>query len=86
MNLLRTDGEAYIPVDYRIYQKENDDKTKNDHFQNMLKKAKERAFEPLYVLMVWLGRKSETHYQRTVVELHLLAQIKPEGLRYQRSL
>lgn len=56
VNLLWTNGEAYIPVDYRIYQKENDDKTKNDHFQEMLKKAKKRGFKPSFVLMdSWYG-------------------------------
>ncbi|HEY4480329.1 MAG TPA: transposase [Candidatus Paceibacterota bacterium] len=50
VNLLWTDSEEYIPVDYRIYQKENDDRTKNDHFQDMLKRAKKRGFEPFYVL------------------------------------
>lgn len=56
VNLLWTNGEAYIPVDYRIYQKENDDKTKNDHFQDMLKKAKKRGFKPHFVLMdSWYG-------------------------------
>lgn len=56
VNLLWTNGESYIPVDYRIYQKENDDKTKNDHFQEMLKKAKKRGFKPYYCLMdVWYG-------------------------------
>lgn len=50
VNLLWTNDEAYIPIDYRIYQKENDDKTKNDHFQDMLKKAKKRDFKPHYVL------------------------------------
>lgn len=51
VNLLWTNGQEYIPVDYRIYQKENDDKTKNDHFRDMLKRAKQRQFLPLYVLM-----------------------------------
>lgn len=51
VNLLWTSGEEYIPVDYRIYQKENDDKTKNDHFQDMLKRAKRRGFKPYYCLM-----------------------------------
>lgn len=56
VNLLWTNGESYIPVDYRIYQKENDDKTKNDHFQDMLKKAKKRGFKPYYCLMdAWYG-------------------------------
>lgn len=51
VNLLWTNISEYIPVDYRIYQKENDDKTKNEHFQEMLKKAKKRGFKPLFVLM-----------------------------------
>jgi hypothetical protein len=56
VNLLWTAGEEYIPVDYRIYQKENDDKTKNEHFQDMLKRAKRRDFKPLYVLTdSWYG-------------------------------
>jgi len=51
VNLLWTDGEKFIPVDYRVYQRENDDKTKNDHFQEMLLRANQRGFNPLYVLM-----------------------------------
>lgn len=51
VNLLWTDGQRFIPIDYRVYHKENDDKTKNDHFQEMLRRAKQRGFEPLYVLM-----------------------------------
>lgn len=51
VNLLWTSGENYIPVDYRIYDMPNDKKTKNDHFRDMLKKAKKRGFIPKYVLM-----------------------------------
>lgn len=51
VNLLWTNGDEYIPVDYRIYQKENDDLTKNDHFLNMLDNAEKRGFSPIYVLM-----------------------------------
>lgn len=51
VNLLWTAGSEFIPIDYRVYQKENDDKTKNDHFQDMLKRAKKRGFSPLYVMM-----------------------------------
>lgn len=51
VNILWTNVAEFIPVDYRIYQKENDDKTKNDHFLDMLKRAKQRGFSPLYVLM-----------------------------------
>ena len=39
VNLVHTDGEDYLPVDYRIYAKEMDGKTKNDHFSEMLANA-----------------------------------------------
>jgi SRSO17 transposase len=51
VDLLWTNECEYVPVDYRIYQKENDDKTKNDHLQDMLKRAKTRGFEPKFVLL-----------------------------------
>jgi len=46
VTLLWTDGERYIPVDYRVYNKQQDGLTKNDHFQNMLQIAYERGFHP----------------------------------------
>ncbi len=46
----RQQGE-YLPVDFRIYDKENDGKTKNVHFRDMLKVAKERGFKPDAVVM-----------------------------------
>lgn len=37
VNLLHTDGEGqFYPIDFRIYAKLHDGKTKNDHFQDML--------------------------------------------------
>lgn len=51
VNLLWADADQMIPVDYRAYQKEIDGKTKNDHFRDMLNRAKQRQFSPLYVLM-----------------------------------
>lgn len=50
VNLLWTDDMEYVPVDYRIYQKDKDGKTKNDHFQDMLKRAFTRGFVPKFVL------------------------------------
>ncbi len=41
----------YLPIDFRIYDKDCDGKTKNTHFQEMLKRAKYRGFEPEAVLM-----------------------------------
>lgn len=51
VNLLWSKGEEYVPVDYRIYKKEFDGRTKNDHFQDLLKRAKKRGFSPIYILM-----------------------------------
>ena len=51
VNLLWTGGEEFIPVDYCFYQKLKDNKTKNDHFQDMLKRAKKRGFKPRYIMM-----------------------------------
>lgn len=50
VNLLWTDLEKCVPVDYRVYQRTIDGKTKNDLFKELLKKAVKRGFSPLYVL------------------------------------
>jgi len=50
ITLLWTNGEVAIPVDYRIYDRPRDGKTKNDHFTEMLEKAHERGFQPKMVL------------------------------------
>ena len=51
VNLLWTKGEECIPCDYRIYQSEKEgEKTKNEHFRDMLDIAKSRGFKPQYVL------------------------------------
>ena len=46
LSLLWTDGEARLPCDFRIYNKEKDGLTKNDHFREMLREAQQRGFEP----------------------------------------
>lgn len=51
VNLIWTKGQEFVPIDYRLYQKQNDDKTKNEHFREMLKRAKQREFKPFYVLI-----------------------------------
>jgi putative transposase len=43
--------DYHIPIDYRIYDKNTDGKTKNQHFQNMLWSAKHRGFKPKYTLI-----------------------------------
>jgi hypothetical protein len=45
-SLLWSDGDKHIPCDYRLYEKEVDGATKNDHFRAMLATAKQRGFQP----------------------------------------
>jgi len=51
LTLLWTDGKAFIPCDFRVYDKPTSGKTKNEHFREVLVEAKGRGFEPEYVLM-----------------------------------
>jgi hypothetical protein len=46
ITLLWSDGERCVPVDYRVFDKDRDGKTKNDHFAEMLMEASERGFNP----------------------------------------
>ncbi len=50
LTLLWTDGEALIPVDYRLYDKARDGLTKNDHFRALLATAHQRGFTPASVV------------------------------------
>src|SRR5450759_3061638 len=50
ITLIWTDGTTVIPVDFRIYNIDEDDKTKNDHFRDMIDKGEERDFNPEFVL------------------------------------
>ncbi len=50
ITLFWTDGDRHLPCDYRLYDKPNDKKTKNDHFGDLLRAAKERGFTPECVL------------------------------------
>ena len=53
VNLLwhRLEQNDSIPVDYRIYDKDTDGKTKNEHLREMLKSAKERGIQPSCLVM-----------------------------------
>jgi len=50
ITLLWTEGDRHVPVDYRIFDKKKDSLTKNDHFQEMLKEARRRGFQPQCVV------------------------------------
>lgn len=45
------ESKEFIPVDYRVYDKDTDGKTKNDHFRDMLKLAQDRGLTPDAVVM-----------------------------------
>jgi hypothetical protein len=56
VNLLATNSEDFIPIDYRVYEGKASKITKNDHFAQMLDTAKERGFKTRYVLAdAWYG-------------------------------
>src|SRR5438445_39245 len=50
LTLLWTDGDRHLPCDYRLYDKAGDGKTKNEHFRELLCRARERGFQPDCVL------------------------------------
>jgi hypothetical protein len=45
------ESESSVPIDYRIYDKDTDGKTKNTHFCDMLSLAKSRGVNPKAVVM-----------------------------------
>jgi hypothetical protein len=56
ITLLWTDGVRCVPIDYRIYDKDTDGKTKNDHFAEMLMEALKRGLNPNLVCFdSWYG-------------------------------
>src|SRR5918999_1373096 len=50
LTLLWTDGEKLIPCDFRVYDKPLGGRSKHHHFRDMLAAARERGFQPQYVL------------------------------------
>ena len=77
VNLVWVYEGKYIPVDYRVYYKENDDKTKNDHLQDMLKRAKQRGFSPFYVLMdSWYSSIDNLKLISRTLEWHFICNLK----------
>jgi putative transposase len=56
VTLLWTDGDSYLPCDYRLYDKAQDSLTKNDHFRALLDTARARGFTPTAVVFdSWYG-------------------------------
>jgi putative transposase len=76
ITLLWTDGTRCVPVDYRVFDKDRDGKTKNDHFSEMLMAAFERGFEPKLVCFdSWYGSIENLKLVRSL-GWHFLTRLK----------
>jgi hypothetical protein len=76
ITLLWSDGVRCVPVDYRIFDKDTDGKTKNDHFQDMLLAAFERGFNPELVCFdSWYGSVENLKLCRSL-GWHFLTRLK----------
>jgi len=80
ITLVWTNGTIVLPIDFRIYDIDNDNKTKNDHFLDMLDKAEERGFEPEFVMFdIWYASVKNL---KTIKEKqwHFLTRLKSNRL------
>lgn len=50
ISLVWTEGDCRLPCDYRLYNKTEDGLSKNDHFRQMIDRAKQRGFAPELVI------------------------------------
>lgn len=76
ITLLWTDGVRCVPVDYRVFDKDRDRKTKNDHFSDMLLEAYERGFNPELVCFdSWYGSIDNLKLVRSL-GWHFLTRLK----------
>ncbi len=80
ISLVWTDGDCRLPCDFRLYNKSQDGLSKNDHFQQMVKQAHERGFEPeLVVFDSWYSGLDNAKLLRDL-EWHWLTQLKSNRL------
>lgn len=80
ISLLWTDGKAHLPCDFCFYHPTQDGLTKNDHFQNMLKTAHTRGFEPdLVAFDSWYSSLENLKLVRSC-GWHWLTQLKKNRL------
>jgi putative transposase len=76
ITLLWTDGVRCVPVDYRVFDKDRDGKTKNDHFAEMLLEAFERGFNPQLICFdSWYGSVENLKLCRSL-GWHFLTRLK----------
>jgi putative transposase len=80
ISLVWTDGNATIPIDFRIYDIDQDEKTKNDHFKEMLTVARSRGFKPEFVMFdSWYGSIGNLKLLRDL-HWHWLTRLKKNRL------
>ena len=60
--LLWTDGERHLPCDYRIYDKPNDGKTKNNHFWDLIDTPKALVLDDTVLDKPHARRMDLVHY------------------------
>jgi hypothetical protein len=76
VSLVWSDGAVRLPCDFRLYNREHDGLSKNDHFQHMVTQAHERGFEPEVVAFdSWYASVPNLKLLRDY-EWHWLTQLK----------
>jgi hypothetical protein len=76
ISLVWTDGEARLPCDFRLYDKAHDGLSKNDHFEQMIKQAHSRQFQPeLVAFDSWYSGLDNLKLLRSY-DWHWLTQLK----------
>jgi hypothetical protein len=76
ISLVWTDGDCRLPYDFRLYNKDKDSLTKNDHFRQMVQQAYDSGFEPeLVVFDSWYGSLDNLKLLRDL-RWHWLTQLK----------
>ena len=80
-----TEGDSYLPCDYRLYDKAQDGLSKNDHFRAMLQVAHQRGFAPeMVVFDSWYSSLENLKFIRDLgwvwlTQLKSNRQVNPEG-------
>ena len=80
ITLLWTEGDRAVPVDYRVFDKDRDRKTKNDHFSEMLMQAHNRDFNPQMVCFDSWYASSENLKLCRGLGWHFLTRLKSNRL------
>jgi hypothetical protein len=76
ISLVWTQNSCRLPCDFRIYNKEQDGLSKNDHFRDMVQQAAERGFEPQLVAFdSWYSGLANLKQLRAL-QWHWLTQLK----------